>query len=433
MGRSVKPGKSQAVGPVRRGKPIGLPILLGLSGLLMGAGLVGTIASLSNRFEVAQGVVRTGIDAPCRSKDATLGTAGPWGQLELRPILLAPPTRMSRSVNCPLEPTQWRLPASSWSAVDAWLTRHGLSQDMRKDLESRCKCSAEGCVVSPKAEWIVRITPPVRKVLYPALAGVGNLWVAESIRLQRKQIETRLALTTLPESAQTLVRDLSFTWDGETIFADPAPVCAMLDAAGRAEMMRFLHMEDALIVRLVVAEGQDVTQMVRYWSQGEFGWELGVLLESLARQPGGGKVDVINLLPPLPRVLLNTYPERVNDQRNCYWSAMNFMLQEPDERFLSPEAVGQERDLRYRVVNDAPRLGDVYEFGSIGGIVAHMAVHVADGVVFTKNGITAARPWILTTLESVRGEYASNEDGFVNRLRRIEPEDASGALNGLGQ
>jgi hypothetical protein len=398
-----------------------LAAALGLSGGLVGVGLTGIVAALAKGDDHVPEAIRAGIEAPCRDKDVILGAPGPWGQLETRPILLAPPSRLTKSSSCHVDPSAWTFPEASWPLIDSWLAHAGMSSVLREELGRRVQCEEVGCIAYPEADWVLRVPAEVRTTLYPLLAALGNHWVVESLRTGREAFEARLATTTLPEAARARLRQLSFVWDGEVVFADIASVCAMLDAPGRAELMRFLHMEEALIVRLRVAEGQDVAPLVRYWSRGEFGRELAALLESLSRRPGGGRVDVINLLPPLPRVLLNTYPDRTDDNRNCFWSAMNFLATEPDDRLKETDVVTEERLTRYEVVTDAPRLGDVYEFGAFEEHVGHMAVHIADGIVFTKNGLNAARPWILATLDSVRKQYASNEGGFVRRLRRIDP------------
>lgn len=421
MSGTTGPRHPSPARPVDRRGAIRLAAAMGLSGLLLGIGMAGVVSMLARGFDDVTDAVRAGIDATCRDENVVLGVPGAWGQLETRSILLAPPGRLARSSSCDVEPQSWSFSESSWAVIDGWLANYGMSSDLREELERRAACDERGCRAFPEAGWVARIPGEVRAGLYPRLFIAGNDWVAESLRAGRGEFEARLAATTLSDPARAMVRRLSFLWDGEVVFTDVASVCVTLDAAGRAELMRFMHMEDALIVRLRVAEGQNVTRMEQYWSRGEFGRELTALLESLSRRPGGGRVDVINLLPPLPRVLLNTYPGRADDDRNCFWTALNFMATEPDDRLKDIEVIVQERYTRYEVVTDAPRLGDVYEFGSFEDALGHMAVHIADGIVFTKNGRSAARPWTLATLESVREQYASNEGAFVRRLRRIEP------------
>ena len=64
-----------------------------------------------------------------------------------------------------------------------------------------------------------------------------------------------------------------------------------------------------------------------------------------------------------------------------------------------------------------PKYGDIYLFTLPNGDVLHSCVHLADNIVFTKNGATPSSPWILMTLDDVIAFYPSNLPLDIQRYR----------------
>ncbi len=395
-----------------------LRVLWFVAGCLVGVGSVGLILGRTGDDTQDEGRIQAMFDTSCRNKEIQVGKPGPWGQLEVRPIVLSPARQVSRASQCPVVPGTWVLPVSDVAAVDAWLAARGMSESLRAAGLSRVQCGNGYCGLVPELSWLRSIPGETRARVYADLDFQLNPWVNDGIRGRREVFEDNLAASTLPQETKDLVRQLLFFWDGDTVFIDSAAVCATLDTPGRIEMVRFLHMERGLIVRLRIQEGQDVSGIVRYWSRGEFGRELKGLLESLSRRPGGGSIDILNLLPPVPRTLLNTYSEFLDDPRDCHWSGMNFLEPTADDRFLAKEWIEQELSEHYVQVQTPPLLGDLYHFAMPSGLIGHTAVHIADDIVFTKNGASSAQPWVLARLGSVIEQYASLHGSQVIRMRR---------------
>ena len=63
-----------------------------------------------------------------------------------------------------------------------------------------------------------------------------------------------------------------------------------------------------MLVQLRVKPQTDVEALATYWGQGRRSKDVRPLLQSLVRVPGGATIDIVHLLPPLPRALLYTYP-----------------------------------------------------------------------------------------------------------------------------
>jgi hypothetical protein len=59
----------------------------------------------------------------------------------------------------------------------------------------------------------------------------------------------------------------------------------------------------------------------------------------------------------------------------------------------------------YFVVETAFQLGDIVAFLDEKGNLFHMAVHLADDLVFSKNGTSPVAPWTVTTIDRLKGYY----------------------------
>ena len=65
-----------------------------------------------------------------------------------------------------------------------------------------------------------------------------------------------------------------------------------------------------------------------------------------------------------------------------------------------------------------PRFGDIILLTLPDGSSIHSAVHIADGIVFTKNGPSLATPYVLSTMEDMLAFYPSSERLNLTYYRR---------------
>jgi hypothetical protein len=176
------------------------------------------------------------------------------------------------------------------------------------------------------------------------------------------------------------------------------------------------------LIRLRGNGGSDIEALSDYWSHGRR--SVTVFLRHLAQEPGGGDIDVMYLLPPLPRSLINTYPGDDGRSYDCMWTSFNFFNTEPDDRFLDGAFQQAEFSKRYRLIPLAElRLGDLLLFGTSSTQITHASVFIADDIVFTKNGRSRMRPWKLTTIAELQARYFRAPCLFG--ARRVDPESAS--------
>src|SRR5262249_14860838 len=121
------------------------------------------------------------------------------------------------------------------------------------------------------------------------------------------------------------------------------------------------------------------------------------------------ELDIAHLLPPFPRKRIYTYPSPSDPyvkRRDCVWTAMNFLNDKPDNRFMDPELATKVLDAEYDPVM-SPHFGDVVVLADEQNVPIHLANYIADDLVYTKNGAADGQPWMLMKLEALRDLYSA--------------------------
>ena len=147
------------------------------------------------------------------------------------------------------------------------------------------------------------------------------------------------------------------------------------------------------------------------------------MLKSVAEAIGADYLDLIHLLPALPRKLLYSYPplELAMHGRmpDCHWSSLNFFNYEPRKYYLDTRLAASHVLENFDTVEAPYRYGDLLFFlAGAEQSAFHSCVFIADDIVFTKNGDNAANPWILSHLEDLKQVYLSVGGGRVQGYRR---------------
>jgi hypothetical protein len=206
--------------------------------------------------------------------------------------------------------------------------------------------------------------------------------------------------------------------DGDTLhFADAAIVRAEIaEAAERQRLAKTLLRQATMLVRLRVTQDSEIPALVQYWGRGGRSTDIRPLLESVAGASDAGFIDIVHLLPSFARNRLYRYPKLTTADvikpllANCLWSSLNFFSTEPDDRFLEVDTALSALRQNYHIVEADYQLGDIIGFLDAEGDLYHVAVYVADDLVFTKNGMSPVSPWTLMPLERVKEYYRTHSD-----------------------
>ena len=64
--------------------------------------------------------------------------------------------------------------------------------------------------------------------------------------------------------------------------------------------MKTLLRKATLLLRLHITPNTDINTLSRYWGKAGQGLNIQPMLESLTKLPQGARMDIVELLPPLP-------------------------------------------------------------------------------------------------------------------------------------
>jgi hypothetical protein len=337
---------------------------------------------------------------------------GPWGDIRVRPVLLHPPGEIF-DPDFQLGDGDWYFEKSSASAIGGILRDCGLAERQIAAVlpTLRPVSNAPGLVsVRPPVEIVMELDADTRSRLYGRLASLeANFAQSQPFRMSAAHLGEWLGGSDVDPAILDQVRRLLWRSGGTLLFSDYNAVAAGIrDPAARVKLQRVLSRKVSLRASLGLSRGQPVNALAEYWSAGGRGANPRAILQATSAY-GGGTVDVVELLPPFARKRLNRFPdprEFGDALPACHWSTFNFFQTgAPDPAFHTAEGVERELRENFTRIDSAPRFGDVVLLNEPDGSSIHSAVFIADDIVFTKNGPSAATPWVLSTIEEMKAFY----------------------------
>ncbi len=360
---------------------------------------------------------------------STQATSGPWGKLTLTPIVISPPLEYVPADWGRNAAAEWVFPDATPDVVAAFLGSTGLSPEHIAQLMPRARQEPRirGVVINPPADIVRALSPETRARLYTQLSkSTLNFDQAQSFRFFGKTTRDWFDGTMMSAATRQLAEPLVYT-DGDFLhFADIESVRAQITSpAERQYLAKGLLRNATVLVRLSVDSLEEVGGLANYWGTGGRRTDIRPLLESIAMADDSQSVDIVHLLPAFARNHLYRYPkiQTMDLTRpllsNCLWSSLNFFQEQPDERFLDVAFALNALRTDYYVVEHGYQLGDVVALVDDEGDLFHVAVHLADGLVFTKNGTSPVAPWTIMTVDQLKAFYhrrAENPRVIYHRL-----------------
>lgn len=359
---------------------------------------------------------------------AVLGKVGPWGQIETAPIIISPPLEYIPADPEP-QPTRiaWAFPGTQPAELAGFLEEIGVEPSAREAIlaAARSEPRIAGLVATPTLDTVAALPSDVRARLYMALAAhPENPRQQNAFRVFAQEPDDWFHGAPLRPETLSLVRPLLYRNAGFLLFADMEVVRSKLaDEAELRRLHKVLFRESTLIAKLRIPDGVSIDAVAEYWGRGGRRTDLRPLLESVAGLGGEFRVDVAHLLPAFARQHLYRYP-RVTladfDRpalANCFWTALNFFKDPPDDRFLDFRQVLATLKRDYYLVHADLQLGDLVLYADENGSYYHAVVYVADGLVFGKNGNSTLAPWSLAPIERIQGYYPQHAGGRVEYFR----------------
>ena len=341
------------------------------------------------------------------------GATGPWGQIEYTTIELERPDEsleMKEAVKVP--PPRWTFENMSEGDLVKLLTDSNVPADQSRALTNRSCWSrlGNGWQIMPPPEAVLALSPQARLAIYTVLRrSAQNPLYFHPFHIAAAKFENWVKTSGLSEEKQDLLRRLAYTEGITTYLSDFEVIEGRCSMEERKLFAKNISRNEALIMRLRVSPDSDVDTLVRYWGRGGRMKAMRPLLESLAHVQGGAAIAVSYFFPEFARMRVHTYPDPSTDptavRQDCFWTAMNFFNEEPDNRFLQADVIRKTLQSDYFQIATNWAFGDVIVVLENGQDATHMCTYIADNVVFTKNGVDPLEPWLLMKIPDMLVRY----------------------------
>ncbi len=216
----------------------------------------------------------------------------------------------------------------------------------------------------------------------------------------------------MSKSSVELLKSLLYA-QGEKLllFADFEPALRRLpNDEERRLFMNAVSRKRTLLAGLHVTPESNLEAIIDYWGVGGRKKNVTPLLRALHHE-GDAKVNIVCLLPDFPRdhIYMHPFPnsgDATATKQDCFWSAMNFFNDPPDNRVNDMNYLRELLKSDYASITQPTQMGDVVFLATAKDAVIHAAAYIADDIVFTKNGESYTQPWILMHMEDMLDTYA---------------------------
>jgi hypothetical protein len=363
---------------------------------------------------------------------------GPWGKLRCTYIYLEAPKTLVDSFPLPSTRPRWTFLQTDQPRLPELFKRAGLPDAFVAVLLNPNNLVLEGgrCHLFPPLPDLEAMSPQSRTIIYTELSKIPeNEFHADPVLIVGQSVEEWYRTSKLRPEIISKISQMSYM-RGETIaFSDIAAILnyARGDAEARAIFKAFTRTR-AVMVKVEVDRATNIEEIVNYWTLG-MGLrrkDVEPLLQSIVDTDGLENLPMSHLLPALVRKLLYTYPgtdlAKHGVMPDCHWTSLNFFNFEPHEYLLDSRLATSAVLENFEPVQAPYKYGDVLFFLSNStGDAFHSCVHLADNLVYTKNGRNLLAPWVVMRLEDVKKIYLYQGDGYVQAYRRKDPSKSSPA------
>lgn len=360
---------------------------------------------------------------------ARTGKVGPWGQLQYTPILISPPLEFVPDARGPMQENRvWFFNSVTPDQLSQFLLESALPPPDVARLMSTARLvpGIQGVSVVPPDDLILGLPSTTRERLYVRLAECEfNVPQRDAFRFYGDSFEDWMGTSRLPREIQALVKPLIYSHDSFMYFADIDLVTPRIpDRSLLRRLNKALCRESTFLIQLRIPESAEIDRVAEYWGTGGRRMDVRPLLESLGPRDS---VDINLLLPIFARRRAYTYrPVTAGDfeklqQVNCFWTALNFFNDPPDDGLLDYKNVLATLKRDYKMVHENFQLGDIVVFADENGNYYHAAVYIAEDIVFTKNGDSILSPFVLVPLSRIKNYYLGvrTKETYYYRLNRL--------------
>lgn len=378
--------------------------------------------------------------APAAAQPSTpapgyLSSPGPWGTLVGDYIYLEAPASLIENFALPSTQPRWTFPLAFKPKLDAFFTEAGLTQEQIAPLMLPTAQVVEGELlhVLPNVQLIEQLTPKMRAHIYSELGRLpANEYCMDPVLITGTSVQEWYRTSKLRKELVDKIEQLSYM-RGETIAFSDIPALlnyAQSDSEARA-IFKACTRTRSLMVRLKIDENSNIQELVSYWSFGVAirRKDIEPLIRSIADSGTLHDLGLSHILPAQARKLLYSYPG-LDMAKNgllpdCHWTSLNFYNFDAHQYVLDSRLATSQVLENFLPVDPPYQFGDILFFlDNQSGDAFHSCVHLADDIVFTKNGRNILSPWVIMKLEDVKKVYLFRGNGRVQGFRRKDIDAA---------
>lgn len=382
---------------------------------------------------IAQEAPQSGNDAPTAPppvhlRPVTVLPPGPWGSLEYYSIALTCPPASLAHLRTPSQQVEWCIHATNQTELEAELFSAGLDNgEIATVLKgATVLATPEVMRVFPSEEAVLGMGFETRKKLYQHLGTIReNRFHRPPLYIATENLSSWFDGSGIPRPVIEDIAKLAYpTPRGIGFFFADLPFTLRRTDSLKEErlLLSGLTRRQGLVVRLRVTRETLTPEIANYWNAGYKNKAVMPILDAVVHANDGAAIDISHLLPATPRQYLNRFPEPSDavDGRlpDWFWTCYNFFRFTPRDVY----ADSPERDtlLLEEFVPGIPPLqfGDVVMLNS-GTKIIHGCIHIADDIVFTKNGADFFSPWVLMRLEDVVASQDLIGDVTLSAYRKV--------------
>ncbi|HUR45879.1 MAG TPA: hypothetical protein VMZ27_08410 [Candidatus Saccharimonadales bacterium] len=355
--------------------------------------------------------------ASLKKKDAVVDPEiAPRRHFEYSMVHLEVPDSLVPSDAEPMQSTRWMFEGMTPEELSELFGSCDLSTSQKEVLTNRKSWEVSGGNIQLKVspEIIFGLSRAARDKIYAVLAkSQFNPAHSMPFRFSPDLFDGMLASSELTSEQVDQVKQLAWSREGATCFSDLDLLKGKMPPAKFKELVETLYSVPALLMRLRVTPETDVDALLKYWGKGGRMQTIKPLVDSLHKATNGTRVSVDYFLPPFARLRINTFPNPAKDpmaiRQDCFWSAMNFFNETPDNKYYDQQNTIRALQEDYTQTKETPVFGDRIMLLDRHNQALHMCVYIADGVVFTKNGADFKSPWVLMKLSDMLALYPTQQ------------------------
>jgi len=357
-------------------------------------------------------------EAGTEAVDASETDPGYWGDVSARDITLRQPPGYVEAAECDQTQPDWIFSRTNAAEVLQRFVRAGVTEPEAEAVRAATHCDGEGCYVRPPPMLLGGMAGPTRRNVMRLLGQQSENELYRFPFRRARRFEPWASLSWLrPEVRATFTR-MSFVDGEDEVLADFPFACRELpDDAARLQLMEAVKMRYGAEATLRVDARTPLDPLVRWYGHRRDRAAVRAILE--AARTRDTPLPLRDLLPPMPRARYNTYPGRQESPYDCFWTALHFFsaADTPDDPPGNDGMMAAIRSNYRRVTIDDLRFGDILLFVDAAGGPVHSVNVITPSLVYSKNGGSFRRPWVVQRLDDVRSLYPNIADVQPWRLR----------------